>query len=343
MWFTEYSRPRLAGLARLAASGGVLAAKRRVEYLNLPAQRLVNRCRSRRVPFRWTINPYRGCEFGCRYCYARYTHEFLELRDPLDFETKIFVKQFHPARFREELGKIPPADWIAIGTATDPYQPAERRYGVTRKLLSVLSRVRGRRLSITTKSDLVVRDLDLLVSIGRRNMLHVAVSITTMDEPLARLLEPYAPAPRLRMAAVRTLRAAGVQAGVLLCPILPEINDSEPALDAVARAAARARAACLGGGLAFLKPGARQVFFAFLGQHFPSLAAPYRRWFAGNGFPRGSCSSRITERLERVRARRALPGRFPEYRPPGWRGEAQRELPFGGAGEDEHLSVTSTC
>src|SRR5579863_8528100 len=115
----------LVGIARIAAESPSLDAKRRVEYFDLATRHFLTKCSNDRLPFRWTVNPYRGCEFGCKYCYARYAHEFMELRDPLDFERRIFVKQFDPARFREELRRLPQGESIALGTATDPYQPAE--------------------------------------------------------------------------------------------------------------------------------------------------------------------------------------------------------------------------
>ena len=167
--------------------------------------------RQLRLPFRWTINPYRGCEFGCKYCYARYTHEFMELRDPGQFERKIFAKAFDAARFREELRALPVGETIALGTATDPYQPAERRYGVTRKMLEVFASMAGLHLGITTKSDLIVRDVELLKEVSRRHHLRVSMTVTTVDAELARLLEPMAPRPDLRLAAVRTLAEAGLR------------------------------------------------------------------------------------------------------------------------------------
>src|SRR5258706_11723240 len=139
----------------MAAESPLLEAKPRVEYYRLAARTYIPRCDSPRMPFRHTINPYRGCEFGCKYCYARYTHGFMELRDPRDFEEKIFAKRWNPMAFREELSKIPRVEMIAIGTATDPYQPSERRYGVTRSILHVFAGERGRKLGITTKSDLI--------------------------------------------------------------------------------------------------------------------------------------------------------------------------------------------
>src|SRR5689334_24420817 len=127
----------------MAAEAPCLEPKRRVEYFELGARSYLARCDSPRVPFRWTINPYRGCEFGCKYCYARYTHEFMELRQPEDFEQKIFAKHFHAPWFRAELARIVPGAHIAIGTATDPYQPAERRYRITRQILEILAEEQG--------------------------------------------------------------------------------------------------------------------------------------------------------------------------------------------------------
>src|SRR5271165_6769449 len=161
----------------MAAESPSLEAKRCVEYFELPARSYITRCDSPRVPFQWTINPYRGCEFGCKYCYARYAHEFMELRDPYDFERKIYAKQFDPERFRQEPLKIPAGESIAIGTATDPYQPAERRYGITRSMLEVIVRHSGLRFGITTKSDLITRDIDLLREITRRNYLGVHMTV----------------------------------------------------------------------------------------------------------------------------------------------------------------------
>ena len=179
----------------MAAEAPCLEPKRRVEYFELGARSYLARCDSPRLPFRWTINPYRGCEFGCKYCYARYTHEFMELRDPGQFERKIFAKAFDAGRFRDELRALPLGETIALGTATDPYQPAERRYGVTRKMLEVLLSLAGLHLGITTKSDLIVRDVELLKEVSRRHYLRVSMTVTTVDAELARLLEPMAPRP----------------------------------------------------------------------------------------------------------------------------------------------------
>src|SRR5579862_6033095 len=161
----------LVGIARLASQSELLEAKRAVQYFEIPARSILNRTKPN-MPFQWTINPYRGCEFGCKYCYARYTHEYMEM-DPAEFEDKIFAKSAVAQLLRYELRRVGRHESIALGTATDPYQPAERRYGRTREILEVFARDGGRHLGITTKSDLVMRDVDLLKEIARRNVLGV--------------------------------------------------------------------------------------------------------------------------------------------------------------------------
>ncbi|HEY4580377.1 MAG TPA: radical SAM protein, partial [Candidatus Acidoferrales bacterium] len=202
------------GIARLAASSPCARSKCDTEYFLLPVRSILNRCDSGRVPFAWTVNPYRGCEFGCRYCYARYTHEFMDLPGS-DFEKKIFVKQNAAAIFNRDIDQHAAsltAESVAIGTATDPYQPAEREFGVTRALLERLAERSGISLSITTKSNLITRDLDLLRRIAEKNDLSINITVTTLRPRLARLLEPRAPRPDLRLAALRTLREAGIAA-----------------------------------------------------------------------------------------------------------------------------------
>ena len=313
----------LKGIARLAQLAPILQQKRVVSYAQLPAYDLLNRCSSRRMPFDWTINPYRGCEIGCKYCYARYTHEFMELRDPLEFETKIFAKQWNPAVFRERLRKADPRDSIALGTATDPYQAAERRYGVTRSILEVFAGMPGRRLAITTKSDLVLRDVDLLAAIGRHSELSVNLTITTLDEELARKLEPRAVRPELRLETLRTLSRAGVRCGVLCCPIMPLLNDAERQLDELAGAARAAGAEWFAGNILFLTTLPRQVFFEFLEAEFPRLASRYRQAFGRSAYLRGGYAERIKERVRAVRARHGF-----QSRPGTWREKPEQRLPL---------------
>jgi len=248
--------PERTGIARLAFSSPRADAKRGTEYYLLPVRSILNHCDSERVPFSWTVNPYRGCEFGCQYCYARYTHEYMEL-DGSEFERKIYVKQETGPLARRDLNmeKVQ-GEHIAIGTATDPYQPAEREFGATRAILEQMAERKGLSVSITTKSDQVVRDLDLLRRIAAHSSISVNLSITTLRTRLARMLEPRAPRPDLRMNAVRELRRAGISAGVFAMPVLPGITDREEDLDALARAARDAGAQWFAARVLFLMPSA---------------------------------------------------------------------------------------
>lgn len=299
----EADNVMLIGIAKMAAESELLEAKRQVEYRQLEARSYISRNSGLRMPFEWTINPYRGCEIACRYCYARYTHEFMELDPGVDFETKIFAKEWNEVGFRRELRIIPRHEVIVIGTATDPYQPAERRFEVTRKMLQVFKSERSRRFGLITKSDLITRDVELLKAIAEHNSMHVTLTITTTDEALARSVEPRAPRPELRFAALRKLADAGLQPGISIAPLLPLINDSEASIDAVARSAKQAGAVSLTAGLLFLKPTTRSVFFPWLDANYPSLAARYRERFAASDFLRGDYVRLINARVQAIRKR----------------------------------------
>lgn len=307
----------LVGIARLASRSELLEAKRVVEYLELPTRRLLNRT-TERMPFEWTINPYRGCEFGCKYCFARYTHEFMELNGGRDFEQKIYAKKFIAASLEAELRKTDRREAIAIGTATDPYQPAERRFDLTRRILEVFAGEKGRRLSITTKSDLIARDLDLLKAIACANRLHVNMTVTTTDEELARKLEPRAPRPALRLEAVSVITAAGIEAGIFANPVMPLLTDTEENLDRVAAAAKAAGATFMGGALLFLKACSQEVFLPFLERQFPRMAPEYRKLFRNGSFLRGEYADRVKDRVRRIRARHGLGDAPVEYTPEQW-------------------------
>jgi DNA repair photolyase len=295
-------KPRLVGIARLAAEGESLREGHNVEYFTLPAKSLLNRCVSQRsMPFTWTINPYRGCEFGCRYCYARYTHEFMEMRDGLEFEQKIYVKQHAAELLRHDLRRVQPNEAIALGTATDPYQPAERRYEVTRGILEEFARHQGYELGIVTKSHLIVRDLDLLQEVARSNQLSVHITITTLDTDLARILEPRAPRPDLRMDAVRSLSQAGLRVGVSCSPVVPGITDSPKNLEAVIHAAADAGADYVFANPLFLKPCSAAVFLPFLEQNFPHLADNYRQRYRDHAFLPAAYGKRLSQLVKHLR------------------------------------------
>lgn len=304
MLFGDSPAPGLVGIARLASESTTLEAKSRVEYFEIQSRSLLNRTKPG-MPFTWTVNPYRGCEFGCKYCYARYTHEFMEL-EPNAFEDRIYAKANVAAILKRELRKTRESEGIAIGTATDPYQPAERRFGLTRSILEVLSRERGRAISVTTKSDLVVRDLDLLSAIGERNTLNINMTITTLNTKLARMLEPRAPRPDLRLKAVHQLSKAGISVGVFPNPILPLITDREASLDALAKAAKDAGARYFGGGVLFLMPSAQKVFFPFLADKFPHLLRRYEERYRDNAYLKGAYRETIRERVHAIREKYGL-------------------------------------
>jgi DNA repair photolyase len=293
---------RLVGIARMAAESNLLTEKRKVEYRTLPTRKWLNRCQSNRVPFHWTINPYRGCEFACKYCYARFTHEFLERREPAAFETEIYAKDWDAVEFTKELKSVRPGQVIGLGTATDPYQPAERKFLRTRHLLEVMvDGLRGASVFLTTKSNLASRDADLLLELGRKNEVRVTMSVTTTDRTLARLIEPFAPRPDLRLKAVAELAGAGVLVGVIACPILPLLTDSEENLSGVANAAKAAGATSFGANLLFLQPSAQRVFFPFLAEKFPEYLARYQKNFAGGAYLRGAYPERIQKLVNKIR------------------------------------------
>jgi DNA repair photolyase len=295
-----------SGIARLAASSPLAAARRGAEYFLLPVRSVLNRCDSERVPYSWTVNPYRGCEFGCKYCYARYTHEYMDL-DGAEFERKIFVKRdAGPIVARDLLSIAARGEPIAIGTATDPYQPAEREFGATRAILEQMAKLEGLNVSITTKSNQILRDVDLLRQIAAHSALQVNLTVTTHRARLARLLEPRAPRPDLRIEAVRALREAGLPAGVFVMPILPGLTDREADIDALARSARDAGAQWFAGNVLFLMPSSAEQFYPFLDSKFPRLARQYREWYGRAGYAPESYRCEIKQRFESVRAKYGL-------------------------------------
>jgi DNA repair photolyase len=300
-------KPRLVGIARLAADGESIREGHNVEYFTLPSKSLLNRCVSNRaMPFTWTINPYRGCEFACKYCYARYTHEFMEMRDGVEFERKIYVKKHAAELLRQELKRVKQDESIALGTATDPYQPAERRYEVTRGILEEFARHRGFELGIVTKSNLIVRDVELLKTVARANKVSVHVTVTTLDTELARILEPRAPRPDLRIEAVRELAQAGIRVGISCSPVIPGITDSPEDLEGLVRTAAEAGADYVFANPLFLKPCSAAVFLPFLEQNFPQLLESYRQRYQDRAFLPPAYGKRLSQLISRLREKYKL-------------------------------------
>ena len=305
------------GMARLAAESSHAEQGHSIEFKSMQAKSILNSTTSKRMGWSaYSVNPYRGCEFGCKYCYARYTHQFLQPGPVAEvpkgtydgaeqpwaqaFEHVIYAKENAAWLMEQELGKIDRSREIAIGTATDPYQPIERRLGVTRSLLEVLAKQEGLRIGIVTKSTLVTRDIDLLQRIAERNRLVVHVTITTTDEVLARKLEPRAPRPDLRFGAVGKLRQAGIVAGVLQSPLLPWINDSEGWIRTVARRAKAVDASFLGAHPLFLKSCSRPTYLNFIREHFPQLLKSYESRFARADFVEPEYRRMLAARVKKI-------------------------------------------
>ncbi|MEO8487719.1 MAG: PA0069 family radical SAM protein, partial [Betaproteobacteria bacterium] len=235
------------------------------------ARTIIARNDSPDIPFTQSINPYQGCEHGCIYCYARPSHAYLDLSPGLDFETKLFAKPDAPRLLREELARPGyVCDPIALGTNTDPYQPIEREWKITRAVLEVLAETKHP-FSIVTKSALVERDLDLIAPMAAKGMARAYLSITTLDADLARKLEPRASAPARRLQAIRALAAAGVPTGVMVAPVIPQLNDRD--LEAILEAAADAGAKGAGWVMLRLPLEVAPLFRDWLATHYPDRAA----------------------------------------------------------------------
>jgi DNA repair photolyase len=234
------------------------------------ARSVISRNNSPDVGFDQSINPYRGCEHGCVYCFARPSHAYLNLSPGLDFETKLFAKTNAAERLRVELGKPKyVASPIALGINTDGYQPIERRYRLTREILEVLAECKHP-VSFVTKSALILRDLDLLADMARQNLVHVFLSVTSLDNRLSAKLEPRAAAPHTRLKTIRALHDAGIPVGVLVAPVIPMITDSN--LEHILEAARDAGAASAGYVLLRLPHELKQVWREWLELHYPERA-----------------------------------------------------------------------
>lgn len=265
----------------------------------------LNRVDAPRMPFRWSLNPYRGCAHSCVYCYARQYHQYLERDGTRDFEQRILVKVNVAEVLREELAR--PAwrrELVAVGTATDPYQAAEGRYRLTRRCLEVfLAQLTP--VSLVTKSTMAVRDREILCQLGRAAGASVTFSITTLREELARRLEPDTPPPRRRLWAMDQLAAAGVRVGLALAPLLPGLTDDEENIEEVARAALDHGAQFFFAGLLRLTPVPRRTYLGFLAGARPELVPAMERLYRGAYAP-SAYQREVEARVERVRARLGL-------------------------------------
>lgn len=287
----------------------VIGEQRDITYYGTQARSVLNPPTTTGMAY-WSINPYVGCAFGCAYCYARYAHRYVMERAAaedrlvddarhdaatmppwLAFERHIFVKRNAADTLRRTLRHgsekhraLLEGEAIAIGTATDPYQPAERKFRVTRAMLEGLAEHPGLTVSITTKSPLVTRDIDVLTRIARHSSLTIHISLITLDRALARRLEPRAPTPDSRLRALARLREAGIEVGIFCMPVLPGITDDPRALEALVKRVAEAGAVSVTACALRLQHEARKRYLPFIEHEFPQLADRYHRAYAGSAY-----------------------------------------------------------
>ncbi|HST07702.1 MAG TPA: radical SAM protein [Gemmatimonadaceae bacterium] len=283
----------------------VIGEQKDIRYYSSPAKSVLNGPETTGMGF-WSINPYIGCAFGCAYCYARYTHRYVMERAASDekmtdvlgeaynalppwlaFERNIFVKKNAPEVLSRTLRfgsdrhlKLLAGETIVIGTATDPYQPAERRFRVTRGILEVIAEHPGLSVSIISKSPLITRDIDVLSRINRISRLSIHISLITLNRDLARRIEPRAPTPESRVRALARLREAGIDAGINCMPVLPGITDNPSDLEALVKKVSEAGATYVAACAVRLKSAARNRYLPFIEQEFPHLAERYRNTYA---------------------------------------------------------------
>src|SRR5277367_4493145 len=293
-----------------------------MRFYEVHAKSVLNRVpKPSRMPFRWTINPYRGCSHACIYCFARTTHSFLDFNPGRDFEREIVVKVNAPEVLRVELARpLWKREHVALGTSTDPYQWVEGRYGLMEGIWEALGDA-ANPCSVLTKSPLLLRDLPLMREIARRASFSACLSIPTLDEKAWRATEPHTPSPRARLEAVAELNRAGIPTGVLIAPLMPGINDAPEQVEPLLQAATDAGATSIAGVALHLRGEVRGVFMDWMRSQRPDLVPRYEELYRGGAYaPREE-----RERLARLVRSANAPGAF-------WR---QRSSPAEGAGSAE--------
>ncbi|MFH9228171.1 Rv2578c family radical SAM protein [Streptomyces lydicus] len=274
---------------------------RGITFHEVRARSIVNRVPgASRMPFEWTVNPYRGCSHACVYCFARKTHSYLDLDTGLGFDSQIVVKVNAPELLRRELtGRRWRGDHIAMGTNVDCYQRAEGRYRLMPGILAAL-RDHANPFSILTKGTLILRDLELLRQAAAVTDVGISVSVGFLDRELWRTVEPGTPAPDRRLDVVRTLTAHGIPCGVLMAPVIPFLGDSPEQLRATVRAVAEAGAGSVTPLVLHLRPGAREWFMAWLGHHHPQLVRRYDAMYADGAYAPKWYQRRITRQVHEL-------------------------------------------
>jgi DNA repair photolyase len=284
-----------------------------VIFEEIECKSAVSRVNAGGMPFRWTLNPYRGCQHACTYCFARGTHEYLGYDAGRDFESRIVVKVNAPEMLRQDLAR---PSWrrelIAIGTACDPYQAAELKYSLTHRLLKVL-REFANPASIVTKSPHVIRDADVLEDLSSVADVTVAFSVSTLDEDVWRRIEPGTAKPGKRLQAMRLLSERGIRCGVMLAPVLPGLTDDPDGLERVVDAAREHGASFIHDNVLYLKPGTKEWFMPFLREAYPHLAERYARYYRGAYAPQ-SYTQEVHRTVERLRLKYDL-GTRPRVQP----------------------------
>jgi DNA repair photolyase len=316
----------------LPVLGARLEAQKDIVYYEAAARSVLNPPASTGIGC-WSLNPYVGCAFGCAYCYARYAHRYAmergaRVHEPaggappddealpawLAFERRVLVKRDAPALVRRALGGgsaryrglLRGEEAVVVGTATDPYQPAERRFRVTRGVLEALAEHAGLRVSIITKSPLVTRDVDVLVRIAERSELSVHVSLITLDRALARRIEPRSPTPESRLRAVARLAAAGIDVGINCMPVLPGITDRPADLAALVQRAAECGATDVAAGALRLQPAARDRYLPWIAAEFPELAVRYQAAYARGAYAGDRYRAGLRALIEKLSLRHGL-------------------------------------
>jgi DNA repair photolyase len=273
---------------------------RGLEFIEVEARTVLNHVPGDRLPFSWTINPYRGCSHACVYCFARATHTFLDMNPGRDFETKIVVKVNAAQVLRAQLArKSWKGEHVAMGTNTDPYQAAEGKYRLMPGILRALRDFRNP-FSILTKGTMILRDLDLLLEAAAVTDVHTSLSIGTIDEDAWRRTEPGTPDPRKRLEAVRRLNAAGIPCGVLMAPILPGITDDIDLLRRTAAAAIEAGATHVHPILLHLRPRVKEEFMAWLGREQPAMVERYEAMYRNRAYAAGADQRELAEKMKEV-------------------------------------------
>ncbi len=285
------------------------AGMARVRYLEDTCKTALNRVPdAARVPFRFTVNPYRGCAHSCHYCFARAYHAYLDLGIGEDFSSKIVVKTNVADVLRRELASPRwTGETVAMGTATDPYQPAEGRYRLTRAVIATLADA-ANPLSILTKSTLILRDLDELRRLGRAASVTVAMSVGTLDERVRRVVEPGTPPGRKRLEVLARFADAGIPTSVLVAPILPGLTDDDAHLDEVLAACADAGVGRVSPIVLHVRPGIREHFMPWVREHYPWLYPRYAQLYGRRAYAPRPYLDEVAERFARLRLRHGLDG-----------------------------------